>query len=89
MPQGPIIVPAEAEAFSAICDQCTEEKNSPFVRERGWAPAEDRSDVRVEGKLPLGVDELHVKCPYGHEHLVLRLGSQRAANFGFGPHSSD
>jgi hypothetical protein len=33
--------------------------------------------------LPLDEDYATVRCAHGHEHLVLREGSERAASFGF------
>jgi hypothetical protein len=86
MPE-PIIVPRENTTFSALCDRCINEKNSPLTPERAWSEGEGYRDVTVSGDLPLDQDEAWVTCPYGHEHLALREGSQRARNFGYAsPH---
>ena len=71
-----------ATSFWAICEECVHEKNSPFFSRRAaWTRGEDSSDVSVNGEIALDLDKLAVKCPYGHEHLVLRRGSQIARNF--------
>jgi hypothetical protein len=79
----PIVVAADRESFSRLCDQCVREKNAPMESGRAWAPGEGHEDVTVSGTLPFGQDELWVECPHGHRHLVLRQGSERARNFGF------
>jgi hypothetical protein len=82
-PQPPILVKRDATDFSALCQQCIFEKNSPFHPDRAWARGENHADVTVSGTLPLDEEEAWVKCSYGHEHLVLRAGSERARNFGY------
>lgn len=80
-PQQPIFVRADATTYDATCDYCVHEKNSPFTRDRGWAWGEGRADVRVTGEIAPDVDRLWVKCPYGHDHLVLREGTAGAQGF--------
>lgn len=88
MPE-PIIVPRDETTFSAICDQCVRDRNEPWRSGRApWGRDEHGrdegyEDVTVSGELPLDQDEAWVTCPYGHRHLVLREGSQRARNFGY------
>lgn len=48
----------------------------------GLGAGEGHEDVTVRGTLPLDQDELWLKCEYGHDHLAIRAGSERAANFG-------
>lgn len=82
MPE-PVVIDRDATRFSAICDECVREKNRPFESHRGWAQGEGHEDVSVSGALPLDQDEAWVECPYGHRHLVVRRGSERARNFGY------
>jgi hypothetical protein len=78
----PILVRGDATSFEAICDQCVAEKNAPHESGRAWAAGDDHSDVKVSGELPLDQDDAWVECRYGHRHLVVREGSERARNFG-------
>ena len=61
---------------------CVREKNAPRESGRSWAAGEDRSDAKVYGRLPLDQDDACVECRYGHPHLAVREGSERARNFG-------
>jgi hypothetical protein len=81
----PYLVSRDATDYSFICDYCVYEKNSPFHPERlPYWRGDDHSNAEASGPMPLELDEQSVKCQHGHEHLVLREGSERAANFGFG-----
>ena len=77
----PHLVPRDRENFSYICDRCAAEKNAG---RGGWIAGEGLDDVTVAGTLPLDQDEAWVACAHGHEHLVIRDGSERARNFGIG-----
>lgn len=79
----PILIEPDATRFSAICDDCVREKNRPFESGRSWAQGEGHEDVTVSGELPLDQDDAWVDCAYGHRHLVIRRGSERARNFGY------
>jgi hypothetical protein len=80
-PQGPIFVGSESRSFDVVCDWCVREKNYPDNPTRGSAADEELDDVRVRGELPLGEDRATVTCPHGHEHVVLREGSDAARDF--------
>lgn len=79
----PVVIERDATRFSVICDQCVQEKNRPSESGRGWAQGEGHEDVVVSGELPLDQDDVWAECPYGHRHLVIRRGSERARNFGY------
>lgn len=79
----PILIKVDATTYEAVCDECVAEKNRPGT-DRAWSPGEGHEDVTVKGDIPADVDDLWVECPHGHRHLVLRAGSERAANFGVG-----
>lgn len=68
----PILIGTNATTYEAICDKCVEEKNSPFERDRAWAPGEGHEDVTISGDVPVDLDELWVECAHGHRHLVQR-----------------
>jgi len=64
-----IVIPAQATSFDEVCADCLSEKNSGA---RGWAAGEGTSDIRVSGELPLDQHRAWLKCPSGHQHLVVR-----------------
>jgi hypothetical protein len=79
----PIIVRRDMTSRDALCQSCVAEKNAPHESGRqAWARNEGHEDVTVRAELPLDQDEAWVECPHGHRHLVLREGSERAAQFG-------
>lgn len=56
-------------------------KNAPHESGRSWAPGDDLSDVAIAGTLSLDTEADWFRCPYGHEHYVIRRGTETAARF--------
>lgn len=81
----PHLMPAgSTERRDVICDECVHEKNvgvhptGAWSRDRG-----DRADVEFTIVLSLDEDFAIVECPHGHQHGVVREGTERARNFGY------
>jgi hypothetical protein len=83
-PQPPHLVRADDVTYTFLCQYCIRAKNNVFVPDRGWARGEGLDDITMRGEIPVEAEELWATCSYGHQNLVLRAGSQRARNFGFG-----
>lgn len=79
----PHFAPRDATTYSFLCPDCVHEKNAPRSG-RAWSAGEAYEDVTASGDMPTDIDEQWVTCHHGHEHLVIREGSERAANFGHG-----
>jgi hypothetical protein len=78
----PHFVSFDATTYSFVCDDCVYEKNSPLHPDRSaFGRNSVRTDTELAGPMPLELHEKWVECRHGHEHLVLREGSERAANF--------
>jgi hypothetical protein len=77
----PFAMPADGTRITVQCDDCVAEKNAPGGS--GWAPGEGHENVDFSIELPLEEEFAIVTCPRGHEHGVVRLGTERAANFGY------
>jgi hypothetical protein len=75
----PVFVRSDATSYAFLCHDCVREKNSHGTG-RAWAVGEDHTDVTVIGPFALDVDKAWVTCAYGHDHLVLREGSDQAVN---------
>jgi hypothetical protein len=60
-----------------LCGICLREKNLG-LRGRGWTDDEKDEDIRFVVELPLGQEEGMFTCSHGHEHYVVREGSDAA-----------
>jgi hypothetical protein len=69
----------ETEGFG-LCAQCIREKNAG-INGRVWWDDEEDSDKRVDVTLPLDEEGAVTQCSYGHEVIVVRLGSEFGKRF--------
>ena len=73
----PILMPRELEELKVVCDACATEHGA-------WTSGASLEEVYFTARLPLDQDEATVECERGHRQLVVREGTERAANFGLG-----